>query len=114
MKLVALMLGKITKENVSGAVKTSYLKQGIKIVVVKNVMNVIGDKMPGIYKKYIVEARTKEGTLDLKNRTPFLTATENQIADYYFFHNPEKNSAKMEEIYQYFNNRGWYIREKTW
>jgi hypothetical protein len=70
--------------------------------------------MSSRYTKYIVEARTKDGKLDMDNKTPFLITTEKKICDYYFSKNPEGDFATMEDIYQYYNDQGWYIREKTW
>ena len=66
------------------------------------------------YNKFIIEARTKDGKLDMNNRVPFLTGTMDQICDYYFFHNSCKSSATMEEIHQFYNKKGWFIRRKTW
>ena len=65
-------------------------------------------------KKYIIEARKADGTLDTNNQTPFLIANEIEICNYYFQHNTNKESATWEEIHKYFNGKGWYIREKTW
>lgn len=77
--------------------------------------------MSNIFKKYVIEARNGDGSLNVKHYDPkepgkFRTGiTENEFCDYYFKESGDKSySQSMEVIYKWFNDKGLYIRVKTW
>lgn len=71
--------------------------------------------MDSRYKKYMIEARHEDGSLNVKDNTcPFLIATEDQLFKYYFSKVPDTRSASWGELREYFKSNGWYIRETTW
>jgi hypothetical protein len=67
-------------------------------------------------KQYIVEARDKDGALvtDPAKQPPFGIASENQLADHYFIMNEERSTTDMGVIENWFESKGWFIRERTW
>lgn len=72
-------------------------------------------------KKYIIEPRNEDGTLNAKliAREPFRNnhngMTEDEIFEIYFADNKQKETASWGELRQYFKDLGGYqIREKNW
>ena len=65
---------------------------------------------------YVVEARNPDGTLNLKGeQPPFITATEDELFDLYFKHNPDgASSVSLETIAKWYRSKGWVYRVKTW
>ena len=77
--------------------------------------------MSDIFKKYVIEPRNSDGSLNVKHYDPkepksFITGiTEKEFCDYYFKESGDKSeSQSMEVIYKWFNDKGLYIRRKTW
>jgi hypothetical protein len=80
-------------------------------------------------KLFVVEARHKDGTLNVKDYEVMFAfkasgVTERFIVEYFFRHTEDTKdidksvahvqTASMETIYKWYNEKGWYIRPKTW
>lgn len=73
---------------------------------------------------FIMEKRDKSRKLDMSDpQPPFLECTYDDIAQYYFRHNPDGTGtsefghgivATQNDIRDWYASRGWYWREKTW
>lgn len=70
------------------------------------------------FRQYCVERRDPEtGALDVRGaQPPFITATEEEITQYYFRNTPDdgRSSVSQEEIGAWYAARGWFWRPKTW
>lgn len=73
-------------------------------------------------KKFVVEARFEDGTLNVKaptvpegSRLPVDGATEDQLFDFFFKKNPNYRTASWHDLVEFYDSLGGYvIREKTW
>ena len=72
-------------------------------------------------KRYVVEPRHEDGSLDVKRITgefgrkyPASGNTERQLIDYYFRANPGPDSVGMDVIWAWYRAQGLCVRIKTW
>lgn len=69
-------------------------------------------------KKYVMERRRPDGSLDFTGeQPPFIECTADQIIDHYFRNDgkgPDGPPSSQEEIISWYRERGWTWREKTW
>lgn len=73
-------------------------------------------------KRYIIEPRNSDGTLDAKRIGCFesefsfntLNVTEEELFQDYFQKHPKKQLAQWEEVRDWLRGKGLMIREKTW
>jgi len=77
--------------------------------------------MSDTLKKFVIEPRNSDGSLNVKHYDPrepesFITGiAEKGICDYYFRESGDKSKSQtMEVINKWFNDKGLYIRRKTW
>jgi hypothetical protein len=65
--------------------------------------------------KYCVEGRNPEtGWLDCSIPLPFTSATQRQLIEHFFKHNPGMEKASQSEICKWYNDRKIFFRPKTW
>ena len=71
-------------------------------------------------KYYVVEARLPDGSLNIKHYDPdepksFITgATEDELFNYYFRFNKDKETASWGDMRQWYEGKALYIRGKNW
>lgn len=68
-----------------------------------------------LYKTFVVEKRKADGTLDFSEpQPPFITATEDQLCDYWFRKNPDAPNPDIKDVYAWYHAQGFMTRPKTW
>lgn len=65
---------------------------------------------------FVVEPIKEDGLLDTKRvgTEPIREGTEDQIFNYFFSQNKDKKSASWSEVMDFFKNKAFRIRKKTW
>lgn len=65
---------------------------------------------------YVVEARHPDGSLNVKENTPFNVSgvDEDTLFQYFFRNHPDRDGADWNDLGVYFASKGWHIRRKTW
>ncbi len=64
---------------------------------------------------YFIEALGADGFHNSRApQPPWVTATEDQMTEFYFRKNPGDKPASRETIAKWYNDQGWYFRPKTW
>lgn len=67
-------------------------------------------------KQYIVEARDHDGSLitEPDKQPPFPVASAAQLHEYYSEHSGNPSFVPYETLRDWYESKGWFLRERTW